>query len=56
LTITDFEDDKIDLDKRKIVIVSGRVHPGESNGSFLVQGFINELLSGSEEAVELRKK
>jgi len=33
LTITDFEDKEIPVNKRKIIVVSARVHPGESNGS-----------------------
>ncbi len=33
LTITDFKDKKIPLEKRKFIVISARVHPGESNGS-----------------------
>jgi len=33
-----------------------RIHPGESNSSFIMQGAINFLISGSSDAVLLRKK
>ena len=38
------------------MIVSGRVHPGESNSSYMMQGFIKFLLSDAFEAAELRKR
>lgn len=31
--------------KKKIVILTGRVHPGESNSSFMMEGFIKFILS-----------
>ena len=33
ITITDFADDGIPLERRKFVVITARVHPGESNGS-----------------------
>jgi len=39
---------------KKAVVVSSRVHPGESNASWLVQGLMNFLLSDSVEAQVLR--
>ena len=33
-----------------------RVHPGESNGSFMMQGLIKYLLGDSHQAKELRKR
>jgi murein tripeptide amidase MpaA len=32
------------------------VHPGESNGSWMMQGFIKFITSNDPEAVELRKR
>jgi murein tripeptide amidase MpaA len=32
------------------------VHPGESNGSFMMQGFLKFITSNDNEAVELRKR
>jgi len=39
---------------KKYVIVCARVHPGESNASFIMQGFIKYLLS--EQARGLRDR
>jgi len=39
---------------KKYVVVSSRVHPGEANASWLMQGFINFLLSNTPEAAVLR--
>jgi murein tripeptide amidase MpaA len=39
---------------KKGIIITGRVHPGESNSSFVVEGIINFLLSNCKEAVHLR--
>jgi len=39
---------------KKVVVVSSRVHPGESNASWLVHGLISFLLSPSHEAHVLR--
>jgi murein tripeptide amidase MpaA len=53
VTITDFND-KMFNDK-KIVIVQGRIHPGESNSSWVVHGIIEYLLSDEQVAWKLRK-
>lgn len=37
-------------------MITSRVHPGESNSSYLVHGVIKFLLSESSEANELREK
>lgn len=41
---------------KKIVVLTGRVHPGESNASFMMEGFINFITSEDIIAVELRKR
>lgn len=44
------QDSKVSLPmykKKKYVILTGRVHPGESNGSWMMQGFIKYLLGNS---------
>ena len=42
ITITDKETVN---DSKKIVLISCRVHPGETVSSFIVEGFIKKLLS-----------
>ena len=42
---------------KKYIIVCSRVHPGETNASFIMQGFINFITSStSKEAHDLRKR
>ena len=41
---------------KKAIVVTARVHPGESQSSFMAEGLINYLLSDDEEAREIRKK
>lgn len=41
---------------KKVVVITGRVHPGESNSSFMMQGFIKFLLGSDPKAQELRKR
>lgn len=42
ITITDKE---IAKDSKKVVLISCRIHPGETVSSFIVEGFIKKLLS-----------
>ncbi|KAJ3255496.1 Cytosolic carboxypeptidase 1 [Boothiomyces macroporosus] len=55
LTITDFVNNDVPIKDRKYVLLSARVHPGESNSSHMMNGLIQFLLSGDETAVNLRK-
>ena len=42
---------------KKYIIVCSRVHPGESNASYIMQGFLKFITSTTNaEAIELRKK
>lgn len=36
--------------KKKYIIITGRVHPGESNSSYMMQGFIKYLMGNSFQA------
>jgi hypothetical protein len=53
LTISDPEsEDKA----KKMILVSGRAHPGESCGSHMMRGFLEFICSSCEKAQELRKQ
>jgi cytosolic carboxypeptidase protein 2/3 len=41
---------------KKYVIVAARVHPGESNSSFMMQGFLKFITGNTVEAQDLRRK
>ena len=52
LTITDFESGE----DKEHVVVSGRVHPGETNGSWVLEGFINYIIGSTSTAQKLRSQ
>ncbi|XP_063679961.1 cytosolic carboxypeptidase 1-like isoform X2 [Bolinopsis microptera] len=61
LTITQFspshnKSSANSINDREYVVLSARVHPGESNSSWIMKGVINFLISDSEKAQQLRNK
>jgi hypothetical protein len=57
LLITDFNSTFEDIAYRQAVILTSRVHPGESNASFVIEGVIDFLLDlNSSIARDLRKR
>lgn len=54
LIVTNFTSDPQDIAVRKAVILTSRVHPGESNASFMMKGVIDFLISDDENAKYLR--
>ena len=54
LIITNFLSTQDQIADRKCIIISGRVHPGESNSSFVMEGFVELLLGDEREAKILR--
>eukprot|EP00520_Triparma_pacifica_P000822 CAMPEP_0118659890 /NCGR_PEP_ID=MMETSP0785-20121206/15364_1 /TAXON_ID=91992 /ORGANISM="Bolidomonas pacifica, Strain CCMP 1866" /LENGTH=911 /DNA_ID=CAMNT_0006553047 /DNA_START=180 /DNA_END=2911 /DNA_ORIENTATION=- len=56
LTITEETDDLQALASRKGVVLTARVHPGESNASWIMKGLIDYLTSNVEGAKDLRRR
>jgi murein tripeptide amidase MpaA len=54
LIITNFTSTQDQIADRKCVIISARVHPGESNSSFIMEGIIEFVLGNEKEAKILR--
>ena len=54
LTITAPDGSEEEKRKRKAIFISSRVHPGESNSSWIMKGLLDFLLSSSKEADHLR--
>ena len=46
----------VPIKERKFVVLTARVHPGESNASWMMQGIIDYLTSNVKEAYDLRSK
>ncbi|XP_011355309.1 cytosolic carboxypeptidase 2 isoform X2 [Pteropus vampyrus] len=54
LTITNPSRTPQEAAAKKAVVLSARVHPGESNGSWIMKGFLDFILSNSPDAELLR--
>ncbi|XP_034541624.1 cytosolic carboxypeptidase 2 [Notolabrus celidotus] len=54
MTITSHSVSRVESGNRKAVVVTARVHPGETNGSWMMEGFLDFLLGDSEDAKLLR--
>ena len=54
LIITNFLATQDQIADRKCVIISARVHPGESNSSYIMEGIVELLLGDEKEARQLR--
>jgi murein tripeptide amidase MpaA len=52
--ITNFSSKPEDIALRKAVVLTSRVHPGESNASYIMQGILDFLVSDDEGARYLR--
>lgn len=52
--ITNFESPDSEIALREAVIITGRVHPGETVSSFIVEGILQFLVSDHETAKKLR--
>ena len=57
LTITSNVDNAVPaISDRSIVILTSRVHPGETNASWIMKGLLDFLVGASSEASELRSR
>jgi len=54
IIITNFDSEDEEIAERQAVILSARVHPGESNSSFIMEGIIDFLVSDKPAAARLR--
>ncbi|KAM7414228.1 hypothetical protein PAMA_019176 [Pampus argenteus] len=54
VTITSRGVGKVESRRKKAVVVTARVHPGETNGSWMMEGFLDFLLGDSDDAQLLR--
>ena len=54
LIITNFLSDPVDIAVRKSIILTSRVHPGETNASWMMNGVIDCLVGDDEHAEFLR--
>lgn len=54
VTITSREGSRVEGRTKKAVVVTARVHPGETNSSWMMEGFLDFLLGDSEDAQLLR--
>jgi len=55
LTVTDFSASASELASRKVAVISARVHPGESNASWMMQGLLEAVTADTEQARQLRR-
>jgi cytosolic carboxypeptidase protein 2/3 len=42
--------------KKRYAVISGRVHPGETPSSWMMQGFLKYICGNSHQAIQLRKR
>ena len=54
LTITDYNSSVSDIQNRPVIVLSSRIHPGETNASWMIDGLIQYILSNANEAQYIR--
>ena len=56
IIVTNFQSSQEEIANRPAIILTSRVHPGESNSSYIIEGLINYLVSNEKEAETLRNR
>lgn len=56
LIITNFTSSPEEISDRQAIILTSRVHPGESNASYIMEGVIDYLVGESSGALALRNR
>ena len=54
LLITNFDSSEEEIAARKAIIITARVHPGETNSSYIMQGLMEYITSNEKVAKSLR--
>ena len=55
LTVTDFTSPPAEVAARKVVVISARVHPGETNASWMMDGLLDAVTADTAGARALRR-
>ena len=56
IIVTNFASSPEEIAERPAIILSSRVHPGESNASFIIEGLIDYLVGNEKGSEILRNK
>ncbi|XXQ37051.1 tubulin-glutamate carboxypeptidase [Plasmodiophora brassicae] len=54
LTITNFKSSQASIEQRPVVVLTARIHPGETNASWVMKGALEFLTGSSDTAILLR--
>jgi murein tripeptide amidase MpaA len=55
IPVLEVTDEEVAEYNKKVILVTGRIHPGESNSSFVAEGMLEFLCGMDQQAKELRK-
>lgn len=56
VTVTDYKCSEQDRRSKPVIVITARVHPGETGASWMMQGVLDYVTSNVPRAVELRKR
>lgn len=55
IPVLEVTDDEVAEYNKKVILVTGRIHPGESNSSFVAEGMLEFLCGSDRQVKDLRK-